>query len=241
MKQTSIYLIHSKDRITGTSSNYTLQLPQAIKDIKAIELLTASIPATIYNIDQYNNKFYYNDLGIDRTVTIPHGSYSSSSLISTLQSLMNAFATFIYIVTYNPTTYKVQINCSGAFSLRFGTFRTNSISRVLGFEDVDTGFISSLVGSNALDLAEPDYYIVDIKEFFQEARTTKNDLGTFILPCVNLTDGTQEIFTKNAGYNYVEVYQGCNITTLNVILKTHGNRILNLNNSDWYMILKLHY
>lgn len=241
MKQTSLFLIHSKDRVTGTSSNYSLQLPQAIKNVKAIELLSVSIPATIYNIDSENNKFYYIDNGVDKVVTIPSASYSSTTIILTLQSLMAAFGTNTYTVTYNTSTYKIQITSNANFSLRFGSFRTNSISSVLGFADVDTVLSLTVMATNALDLAEPDYYIIDVKEFFQMARTTKNDTGTFIIPCVNLTDGTSEIFNKNTGYNYCEIYQDCNITTLNVTIKTHNNKIVNLNGSNWFMILKLNY
>ncbi len=98
MRQTNLLLLHSKDRINGTSTNFTLQLPEAITNVSSIELMSVSIPATVYNVDSSNNTFYFIDGGVDKSVTLDSGSYSSESIITALETETNA----VGVNTYSP-------------------------------------------------------------------------------------------------------------------------------------------
>ena len=78
IKQTYTFLIDSKERdrnIYPNPNNYTIQFSSPFKNIIGMEVVDASIPRTMYNIDYENNTIYYyigtddNDTFIKNGVT----------------------------------------------------------------------------------------------------------------------------------------------------------------------------
>lgn len=52
-------LIRSTDRVFSIPNNYVIQVP-LLTDMNQVQLLSASIPNTLYNTTVLNNKIYWN-------------------------------------------------------------------------------------------------------------------------------------------------------------------------------------
>ena len=110
--------INSKYRISGTPSNFTVQLPVTIQvpDNTAAVITECTCPAVWGTvIDDLNNVFYFvqsddvNGLNADRRMfLVPSKSYSGTSLAEELQTKLNDTFTG-YTVTYDFDTNKISI------------------------------------------------------------------------------------------------------------------------------------
>jgi len=239
----SILVIDSRDRLTSSpsTSDFIIQLPQAIKDCRKIELLSASIPATIYNVDSSNNKIYFNDGG-NKTATITSGAYTSLTLPTAIKTAMDAVSAINFTVSYSETTFKITITGDAPYSLMFGTFTTDSIASTLGYRDVDTVAGLSHTGNDCLDLANPDFYYIDIIELFRNVVSTNPiDHSTFVIVSKTLSDGSQELFTAGADYNQIELFPDTTLYNLHIRLKNRNNKIVNLNGSNFNFFLRMIY
>ena len=52
--------IRSQDRVSGTSVNFRVQLPEQYEGVTGVELIEANIPNSLFNITAQNNQVGYN-------------------------------------------------------------------------------------------------------------------------------------------------------------------------------------
>ena len=161
--RTKYVLIDSRDRdynIYPNSNSFTIKLDEHIRDVVEIELISAHIPSTTYNIND-NNCAIYNKI----TPTVPtdnllstetklqgHWSYTDSDI----SALLNVIGPEITGVTKSETTESVTN--SGDNYLKFGnatnfikyTKRTKKITikflNNLFFVDNDGNYLSKSMG-----------------------------------------------------------------------------------------------
>jgi len=124
IKQTYIFLVNSADRdklIYPNPSNYTITFTVPFNNVVGFEVLDASIPRTMYNVDVFNNTIsiciYDNSLlstlnlsvpfdprsipkQYFKTIQVPIGDYSIQTLIAAL----NAGAQMYNVNNTNPDT-----------------------------------------------------------------------------------------------------------------------------------------
>src|SRR5438309_2063755 len=100
-------LINSNSRISGTSSNFTVQLPTNILVTKGkqISLQYLQMYNTIYNVDSTNNNVDFVVSAVNYTATLTPGSYSATSFASALQTAMTAQVANTWNVSYSTTTF----------------------------------------------------------------------------------------------------------------------------------------
>lgn len=169
--------IDSQDRLYGTSSNFTVQLPLALRNVKRAKLLSCQIPNATYNIDTTNNILYFND-GTNKSVTIPPGCYTINNLPSTLTTLLNAASSIVFTISISQTTLFMTIAGTSPFQLLAGV---NNIATTLGIT-VPSSVSSSITSSNIVDLSPIPYFYIDINGCNQDCRSCNTiDYGTFIV------------------------------------------------------------
>ena len=126
MKIKKIY-IDSRFRKSGSSSNFTVELPQTVEltDNTRCHIHEITIPHTWHSINNNNNNFYFRHqiiapatpVGIVyRKITVPNGTYTPTELASTLQSMLNTLIdaggrTNTYTFTYNSSTNNYNYKC----------------------------------------------------------------------------------------------------------------------------------
>ena len=115
--------INSINRILTSVSptDFSIKLDQALFIYK-IQLDTVQIPYTYYNVQTTNNKLVINWNSANHTLTVPAGNYTSSQLLTELNSLISAVNSNLS-VTYDSNTW--------TFSFVFSSASPNTGSLIL--------------------------------------------------------------------------------------------------------------
>lgn len=136
-----LVIINSKDRISGTPSNFRYELTKNKLNVKSFRINKVTVPFSWYN--QPRQTFTVNTI----LFTLPEGSYSIYSLISALHSeVQGTFPNFT--ITYNADTNKVSIHDTIALTIVFN----GRLGQQLGFEN-SIGPSVSLTSTNTVNLA----------------------------------------------------------------------------------------
>lgn len=112
-KPISILLeVSSRDRNYNSlefSNPFRFTFPRPLKDVQSVELLSGTIPANPFNIVHGRNSFTFRENSTSWTITLIPGFYTSSSLITKLNSLFSSLG--------STNTYDWNINSSGGITL----------------------------------------------------------------------------------------------------------------------------
>ena len=114
--------IDSHYKVSGTSSNFTIDLPETVQleDNMLCQTHKVSIPHSWYSINSTNNNLYFMHQVIPpgviagityRKITIPEGNYTSVDLAQTIQIALNLLVDTVdrpntYSLSYNTSTNK---------------------------------------------------------------------------------------------------------------------------------------
>jgi len=146
-----MYHIHvdSKNRDTilyPYGNSYVLHLQTPIKNPVRVDLVSAKVPNSMYNLTDGSNVISFGD-GTD--VSLPPGFYSSDLLDTAL----------IPYFQYLPA--QGRFNYMGTQNF---TLNTNEISKLLGF-DQGVQFGPGSISQRVIDLSLNEYVFLDIEEF----------------------------------------------------------------------------
>lgn len=159
-EKTHYVSIDSRDRNHDQyeSNDYKVNLPFELKDVKRIELINATIPNTQYSINSTNNKLFFQELnsqvsgGTYYTATITPGYYTITTLISAIQTQLNAVGSSGYTVQQVGSKVRIISDVTGGdniFNLVFQgddeiyesttrtTYINNSIGPIIGFDKLN--------------------------------------------------------------------------------------------------------
>lgn len=115
----AVIYISSKDRISGSYSDFTVRLPRTIPNVRNITVHSVILPLMVYNVNENNNVFSFTDsTSSTYTIVIEPGSYNANTFSVALEDLMNTSSTDQFTVTYSMTTFKFSIvNASSGWSI----------------------------------------------------------------------------------------------------------------------------
>ena len=111
--------IDSYYRVSGTSSDFTIDLPETVQleENMLCQIHEVSIPHSWYSINETNNNLYFMHQVIPpavpngityRKITVPEGNYTASDLAQTIEVALN-----LRVDTGDrPNTYSIHYNCS---------------------------------------------------------------------------------------------------------------------------------
>lgn len=96
----SVFHINSRNRVTGTDSNFTYKLPiNHNMDYDKVVLLDCSIPKSYYIVQDGLNSFILKEGINEYTITIEAGNYNRNSLKTTVQTALNTVSSWDYTIT----------------------------------------------------------------------------------------------------------------------------------------------
>ena len=107
--------VNSQDRSRTQSyysNNFRWEFRRPLKDVVAIELVSGSIPADLYNVTpDWNNFMFAEGTGAKIKVTLTPGQYLATEAAIELQTQLNAISgrTNTYTVAYSATTKRLTI------------------------------------------------------------------------------------------------------------------------------------
>lgn len=139
LKQVVIDSTFRKDYMTSSSTDFIYELPQTIKNVMIMRLVTIEVPNTWYQISERNNQFriitnYAVPIGTDASgnniinpaneyvITIPPGNYSAGNLMALIQGYFDLQSDLQYMVIevddYDSTT-TIRFKTSEELSVDF--------------------------------------------------------------------------------------------------------------------------
>jgi hypothetical protein len=150
-------LVDSRHRnnLLDPINNFKYDLDKSVDRVMRIYVESAQIPFTYYTTTALNNVF---ETSLGTTILSP-GNYNSGTIATALKTGLDTNATggAPWVVTFNPTTFKVTITAAAAFSVI--TTTTNTMAQNLGF-NVDTASNITHVGDGAVDLSGSRYLVI---------------------------------------------------------------------------------
>ena len=106
----------------------------------------------IYNINEINNIIYVNENSIEGTITLTNGFYNKSDFVTMLTSILNSNMAGTVTVQIDDNTNKLTITNTLNFYFTFGTNRTNSAYKLLGFNQENGTNNTTQSSDNPIDL-----------------------------------------------------------------------------------------
>lgn len=238
-------LVRSADKPSQyTNSNvFSINLTKTFQNIKRIELLSASIPATYYNITNANNIIVFNEpggTGLDITATLTNGAYNAVQLTAHIASVMTTASTGAVVYTSTSSTISQHFTITGSANNILKFSGAGTCRDVIGFEAVDTTSALTHTGTKAYALDTITQIFIDIAEFSQTISTssTTGSSHTFVIP-VNGTTGYTILYGDAGIYGIFQPYETLKyISTITMSLKDQTGKLLELNGAEWECLLK---
>lgn len=113
-------------------NSYTISLNNELNDVYSLELVDGFVPSSGYNVNQYNNRFYFQETteqvstGTYYVVEVPIGNYEIDDLLNIIRVQMESVGLSNYTLTNDANTNRVTVETddeigTGIFNLIFTT------------------------------------------------------------------------------------------------------------------------
>ena len=127
-----LIFVDSRDRVSGTPCDFTIQLPEtiALEGKHTARVDAFRLPIAVPTIQTGVNDTLSIQVGATTyTVTLPQQNFDGPTLASTLQSLLVASVPGTWTVTYDVNNIALTISCSNNFTLVGGTYGQQLLAR----------------------------------------------------------------------------------------------------------------
>lgn len=245
-----IYISSNQRYDYNTTNSNEFSVPCADSLYGSYRLKAISIPNTIYTIDQnVNNVFVIETGGNAYIINMPSIYLSDgTTLASQLQSVISAATGIVgFSVTYSDLTSKLTFNSGGpAFTINFSTVPISPpsltpttpnlipINNILGFGFESYASSGAIVTSPYIvNLTRTPVIFIVIEQANNYLQTLRSGSRyTFMIPNnVNSLYFIDSFFDQTAIFNQFA-------KELKITLRDERNRIIDIQNVDWYMVLE---
>lgn len=224
--ESRVISIDSRDRNTDSYPDpnmYQIDFGDTLKNVFSIELLSAIVPKSDYNINSNNNTIYFSENGgSEITASIPEGNYTITELLTAIGSAMTSSSglSWTYTATYDSKTNKITIttgNVIRIFELYFiggtekygesstrSTYKLYSIGSTIGFTRTDLTGSYTYTGTNQYNLTGENYLMLKMENFGTMIGTeTSNKSISGAFTKINLNVSQNEFKYYNNGQEYI--------------------------------------
>ena len=177
-------VVDSRDRnhdLYPNPNNYQIEIDNELRDILAIELISAELPAVQYNINENNNLLYFNEGGDTLIASVEVGQYDDVNVLAAaITTALNSAddSSGDYSVSVSSLTRKFTLTKgSGTFNLEFlgdnetfvhdqtrSVYKEKNLGPVIGFSRRDLSGQLSYTGDNQYNINGETYILMYIKE-----------------------------------------------------------------------------
>lgn len=241
ISDSSVFIINSADRISGTDSNfqYKIEMPKN-SGYDRVCLLQALIPKSYYLVSAPFNTFILSENGVQTTVTVPPGNYNVRSWITLMGALLTSSSsqTYVYTITFPNSltevdtgkfTYSVTGNSGVQPLIIFPS--TSELNEQFGFnrESTNTFVGDSLTSENVVKFQVEDVLLIHSDISYNNDQSSYNDVLQEIY--ASSTPMYSNIVYQNNGA--VEAYSKTLLSAQNntyrFTITDEENRAINLN------------
>lgn len=237
--------ISSADRVDYNTTSSSDFLINSAEDIYGSYRLKAiSIPNTVYTIDNSINDTFnliYPSGGTSYPIDVSTSYVTDGfTLASLVQNALNGAGTAAtFTVSYDELTSKLVIsNVTSAFQLDFSNNYLAPINSIMGF---GYGIFSSsttspytLVSSEIVNLTRTATLFITIRQANNYLQNIKTGVKyTFLIP-----NNVTSLYFIDSFFDQTAIFNRNGNRQLNINVKDEQNRIVDLQNVDWYMVLE---
>ena len=127
--QTTILHIDSRDIDLNTYrlGKYRVEVPQLLRNVSRVDLVSVEVPNVLMTIDSTNNKIDFVETtgAVVCAATLTTGNYTRSSLLSHLQTVMDAASTINFTITAGADGKVVIVGDGIQHAIRHWSKRSN--------------------------------------------------------------------------------------------------------------------
>lgn len=236
-------LIRSKDRTNvpenaTTSSNFVIQSRDLLDGTYVVK--SVIIPNTSYNLHATNDTITLNETApvASFPISLEHGNYNAPELASLVQLAFNSVGVQTFAVSVNAITGKLKVVCTSGqnFSISFPNPET---SKTYGFVGIATTAQQVvLVGNHVVSLGYPESVGIHIRELTCSHSAYENIAtrasGSIYVP-LSEQFGFYKALMSSDLYQTVTFHRNSKLSIS--IVDPSTNQVVDLNGSDWEMLL----
>lgn len=238
--------VDSRDRdfaVHPTSSQFTVDLPETLKNVSSAVLVTAELPLSYYvfSAARGNTSLAVVVDGQALTVTIADGNYTPAQMAAALKAALDTAFSKTFTVAINPSTMKTTIGVTGTVSVDATAAAKKTewgLGYYLGFAGgvVTTG-ANAVTGTYVANLNPENYLLLDIEDLNGLSQCAMYNAGgaghkTFAKIPLNGTSYTYNFYDKLV--TVVEQRpQLTKLDRLRVAVRFHDGSLVNLNGCEW--------
>ena len=240
--------INSYDRISGTATNFNIDLPNGVIP-KKIGLIRAVIPNSWDVINSTNNTIDLVEGALSATITIPIGSYTTDAFETALKAeIISAGFTNTYAVNGDESTHKLTISADGAFSILFesGSSTSTTCADIMGFEKIDYTGESTYTGTYVYNFSGANQLYMKLTNAtnYDFGVISSNVLDTNILAFIPITENSGGTIFHNSGTAFANVsfFNCADFTnTMTFKLSFENDEDIDLNGQEWSCLIGVYY
>ena len=191
---------------------------------------------SFYNINDTNNKIYFQESGGPViTATLQNGYYNNSTIVTNIHTQMEAVGSHNYTITLSSTTNKLTfVPNTGTVKFLFYTYNQNTAKNILGFIG-NSDDLSSVTGDLPINLTDTLSYNIrlegnGIQNYIQDS---SSNFYSFSVPI--LSNSLELFHYEGINNQYVKFENGLSDIRVK-ILNEDGDSMLIYN--DYYFVLQ---
>ena len=253
MSRSILVQLNSHDRVSGSETDFAVGLGKdhRISNVRGCAIKSIQFVNSFYNINQYNNTWFYDAGGPELFITIPVGQYNVTQLITAIEGEFLSDG-LVVNVTEDTLTHKFEIQMS-ANPLRIYKTRPNGelnpIHRVVGFRDDLTATpllsytcpaLHDLTGVRTVNVTSETL----AGGHGVTSRNTGNKLALLDTIPITVAFGQAQSHDPTDlqldSIDYDQVLSN-NMSTVDITLRDADNNVLNSNGLNFVLTLKLYY
>ena len=177
--------LDSEDNSSGNTTGYTpLNWPvfeiggyNTLTNVVGMKVISAEIPFSYYIVNSLNNTFVLTEdvSGVAPNIVITPGNYTTSQMLTELDTKLSAAGNETYTSTYSSSTNKITITMTtvtnASFTLTFGVAGSTTNTDLHWFLGFNSGVNSStgavLETPNSINLSGPNYLYINSQKWGQ--------------------------------------------------------------------------
>ena len=254
---------HDRTNKNDNTSVFSVDVPSnttSFQNVIAIQLLSATIPTSFYNIDSYTVtgedpvlSFYYNGSLLE--LVVPRGQYIISTdrsaspfpandLLTVIEDLFNTATgstiSWSYDVVKNKLTLVHGVN---NLEIKNDNISDNNVLAKLGFLSVQ-GPATSLTADTLPNISGAQELYIHVSQLSNDTIDLDRENGISLIGNVFIDSpfgSTNHYEIKSSMANLIKYNTKRTIDFLDVRVRDSLGNVINLNNQDWTMLLRTYY
>ena len=263
--RSKIWRISAHDRVNldQNTSAFSVDVPslvESFQNVLAIQMISASIPSSFYNVDTFDLddnvdptlEFYYN--GVFTSLTIPRGQYviisdrsaspfPANDLLSIIENEFNTVTGSTITFSYDTVKTKLSLtHATNTLEIKQNNI-DNNLWYKLGFLKTQ-GPTTTIVADSLPNLSGVQQLFIHINQLSNNSIDLDRENGISLVGSVLVTapyGAFNNYEIKSSSANMIKYNNKRDISFLDVRLRDSRGRLINLNNQDWHVIVKSYY